>query len=119
MKVIHVIAHRVDGSSKPRNMDVIDRKEATYWSGYWDIPLEEAQSAIGGMIFLHERKREPSYFGGEILDARYYHHTKSPRPHRVVFTIRSLKSCRGQKWRGASYSRAWTGRVTEVPDTNH
>ncbi len=114
MKVVHVIGHVPEGKRMPINMNLEDGVRNIYRSGYWDIPLAEAQSAKGGMFYLHQRKNKPSYFGGRILEVEYYHYNKSPRSDRVVFVVESLREGKGQAWRGASYSRAWTGRVIDV-----
>ena len=39
-------------------------------SGFWDIDLGLARRAIGGTLYLHEAKSQPSYFGGRILDVK-------------------------------------------------
>ena len=37
-----------------------------YYSGYWVIAEAKANKLIGGNIFFHKRKTEPSFCGGVI-----------------------------------------------------
>ncbi len=64
------------------------------------------------MIYLHETKAKPSYFGGRI-DA--YRETETGNSHqlRIIFRFTRTPEGEGAKWRGADHPRAWTSRVVE------
>src|SRR5438445_7469752 len=44
-------------------------KHPVYESGVWDVENDAAQ-LVGGMMFLHEKKADRSYFGGRIESYR-------------------------------------------------
>lgn len=79
-------------------------------SGDWNVSEADAETLIGGMIYLHERKRTRSYFGGEILSYRIVY-TDNARPERIVFRFRVVPDARGEQWAGASHAMAWTSGV--------
>ena len=64
------------------------------------------------MVFLHETKAKPSYFGGRVESFREVE-TDMPHARRVVFRLTSLKEGKGAKWRGASHGMAWTSGVVD------
>jgi len=81
-------------------------------SGYWDIGMAEAQRLLGGMLFLHERKSEPSYFGGTVRDVRLARSDEG-FDGRIVFTILSQREGKNAKWEGADHAMAWTSGVLD------
>jgi hypothetical protein len=83
-----------------------------YESGVWDLCREDAARLVGRLLFLHETKAKPSYFGGRIegfreVDAEYAH------ARRVVFRVTFLPEGKGAPWRGHTYRMAWTSGVVE------
>ena len=77
-------------------------------SGFWAIPEAEARALVGGILYLHQTKAEPSYFGGEVLRYR----VAGPDellPGRIVFTVLSQHQGRSMAWEGASHGMAWDG----------
>ena len=66
----------------------------------------------GGVIYLHKKKAEASYFGGRVEGFTLID-TDRKHSRRVVFTLRSLAEGKGVRWRGASHGRAWTGGLVE------
>ena len=52
------------------NVRKTDRTRNEWESGCWPVPEETAQKLVGGMIYLHRSKQQPSHFGGEILSYR-------------------------------------------------
>lgn len=92
------------------NLWVVDKGDALYDSGFWDIPEDDARKLVGGSIHLHEAKSKVSYFGGTVLKYRVELY---PAEHakRVVFTLRSTKEGRGVRWSGRTEARAWYSGV--------
>jgi hypothetical protein len=94
---------------------LVDEKDA-YLSGYWDIPIAEAQTLVGGMLYLHETKAKPSRFGGKVLSVEQVRTEEFAHKDRVVFKISSLPEGKGARWRGADHSMASYGRILDVGD---
>lgn len=66
-----------------------------YESGWWAIPEEAANGLIGGLIFFHEGKKLPSFFGGTVLGFRV--ETEGEHKDRIVFRLESSSDCKGVK----------------------
>jgi hypothetical protein len=96
-----------------RGLNLQTIKHPVYESGFWDVSREDAERLAGGMVFLHETKSKPSYFGGRI-DAFREVDTDMPHARRVIFRLTSLSEAKGVKWRGASHGMAWTSGVVET-----
>lgn len=84
----------------------------TFESGFWDLPEGDAVRVVGGMLYLHETKATPSYFGGVVRSFRVAGDDESA-PGRIVFAVESKGAGKGVPWRGASHAMAWTGGVVE------
>ncbi len=84
-----------------------------YESGYWPIAEDNARHLIGGTLYLHETKAEPSYFGGKVEDFRRADGEWPQHPERLIFTVRSTRDAKGQQWRGDTNSMAWIGGVVD------
>ena len=61
----------------PVDFDTIEKKNlfthlgGDVWeSGFWKVSTETATRLIGADIYFHEKKKDPSFFGGRILDFR-------------------------------------------------
>ncbi|MFC3078199.1 hypothetical protein ACFODL_08895 [Phenylobacterium terrae] len=81
-------------------------------SGYWDLSEGDAQRLVGGMLYLHQKKGEPSYFGGTVQSYR----VSGPEDviaDRIVFTITATAEGKGASWRGASHGMAWSSGIIE------
>lgn len=52
-------------------------------SGYWDIKPETAAELVGKDIYFHKKQKEPSFFGGKILD--YKLETAGEYIGRIIF----------------------------------
>ncbi len=80
-------------------------------SGYWRVSETDAKRLVGGKLYLHETKREASYFGGDILSYRL---VTGPEYHgTIVFTVRSTRDGRGAAWEGKDHDMAWNGEIVE------
>lgn len=79
--------------------------DGVYTSGNWVVSTPDANALRGGMLFLHQTKAKPSYFGGRISSF-------VQRPDgRIVFTFTFEPAGRGTPWPGPSHARAWTSGV--------
>jgi len=70
------------------------------------LPLEEskAQQLVGGDIFFHKTRTEPSYYGGRILDYRV--DEEEENRGRIIFKLKYLKECRNVKTEKTGWSKA-------------
>ncbi len=116
MRVLHLINKQSDHGPGLRNLRRLDHEKDAYLSGYWDIPLSEAETLVGGMVFLHEAKAKPSRFGGKVLSVEQVRIEELAHKDRIVFKILSLPEGRGARWRGADHSMASYGRIIDVGD---
>ena len=48
---------------------------------------------IGGQIYFHERKRDPSFYGGQIVDV--HRAIDGAYPDKIVFKFLFSRDCRG------------------------
>ena len=70
------------------------RMEGHVWeSGYWVVPEARAKQLLGGSVLFHKKQREPSFFGGLILNYRL--HDKGQLKGRVIFTFEYRADHRG------------------------
>jgi len=83
-----------------------------YESGEWDVPLEDAERLVGGMIFLHQTKSQRSYAGGRIESYRVVE-TNRAHSRRIIFKFTSASEGKDVRWKGADHPMAWTGGVVE------
>jgi len=74
-------------------------------SGYWDVPLENAQELVGGNLFLHESKAAMSHHGGRVIHVRLAD-ASTNYPGRVIFRFEALAEAKGRKWEGKAHKMA-------------
>jgi hypothetical protein len=77
-------------------------------SGFWDFTEEDAGRLVGGMLFLHDAKGKPSYFGGQVSAYRLAE-AGEKEPGRIVFTLVSKAEGKAVAWEGAKHAVAWNG----------
>jgi hypothetical protein len=69
-----------------------------YRSGYWKLPKEKAAELVGGCLYLHKKQKEPSFFGGKILDYEMVPYGEGEELH-VVFTFTPTREQKGvREW---------------------
>ncbi len=92
------------------NIRPVTKGGAEFNCGDWDVSQSDAEALVGGLIHFHNKKSDPSYFGGRV---ERYKLVETDRAHkqRIVFTITSLKECKGVKWNGRSDVNAWCSGV--------
>ena len=84
-----------------------------YESGYWTIPVMDAQAILNGMIYLHQKKNEPSYFGGLVKSYRIEENIESEYVGRIVFLLESRKEGKGKKWRGKKHRMSYYSGIVD------
>ena len=114
MLAIHLICRR-DSHGLMRNLMPIAPQKGHYRSGYWDLSREDAEALVGGWLYLHGKRSEPSAFGGRVLSWRTVKHEASER---IEFYIAFAPPVRGQRWRGLTDAMAWSGGLVPA-DLDH
>jgi hypothetical protein len=99
----HVICKRVNG--RPKHLSGPNRNDL-YESGYWDIDPNDAAKVTD--LYLHETKKEKSYFGGKVMGFWVANKT-SKHAKRIIFQVLSTKEHKDVAWAGANHNRAWNG----------
>jgi len=61
-------------------------------SGSWLLDEAQARKLVGGEIYFHKKRQEPSFYGGTILGYRV--HEKGENEGRVVFKLQYSPACR-------------------------
>ena len=74
-------------------------------SGGCSIDESKARKLIGGIIYFHKKRFEPSFFGGSILDYRFDQRSQDQR--KVIFTFLYKEDCRNVN----TDKRGWSKRV--------
>lgn len=82
-----------------------------YQSCCWLISDEDATNLLGGWVYFHETKADPSGFGGVILGFAPGHDDLA---HRKIIMFRHDRRARGQQWRGADHSMAYSSGLVEA-----
>lgn len=74
-------------------------------SGGWSIDENKAQRLIGGAIYFHKKRFEPSFFGGSIIEYRL--DQDSQNQGRIFFTFQYDVNCRNVN----TDKRGWSKRI--------
>lgn len=61
-------------------------------SGGWTLDEGQAQKLVGGEIYFHKKRSEPSFYGGTILGYRVSN--EGEHQGKIVFKLRYSLSCR-------------------------
>lgn len=72
-------------------------------SGHWALPESTAKKLLECSLFLHEKPKAPSFFGGVILNYRVQ--TEGRMKGRIIFTFRFSAKHRGIIADGGGWSR--------------
>jgi hypothetical protein len=67
-------------------------KENVWESGSWPLDELEAKKLVGGKIYFHKKRQEPSFYGGTILGYRV--NQEGACPGGIVFILAHCLSCR-------------------------
>jgi len=74
------------------------------------VSEEMAQKLVGGSLYLHRGKQQPSHFGGEILSYRV--EQSGPNAGLVVFTLKAKMDCKDVK----TDRKGWTKDLKILAD---
>ena len=61
-------------------------------SGWWILDESKAQKLVGGEIYFHRKRQEPSFYGGMILGYRV--EQDGQNQGRIIFRLQHSQSCR-------------------------
>jgi hypothetical protein len=67
-------------------------KENVWESGSWRLEESQAKKLVGGEIYFHKKRQEPSFYGGKILGYRV--HPDGESQGKIVFQLQHQLSCR-------------------------
>ncbi|MHB8886969.1 MAG: hypothetical protein ACYC5H_18135 [Methylovirgula sp.] len=81
-----------------------------YESGYWVFSETQIKELLNGTLYLHQKKSEPSYFGGMISGHRLAA-PEEPSPGHVVLTVIGREDCKNIAWEGDQHPMAWMGGI--------
>ncbi|QXX73219.1 hypothetical protein [Methylovirgula sp. HY1] len=81
-----------------------------YESGYWVFSETQIKELLNGTLYLHQKKSEPSYFGGTISGHRLAA-PEEPSPGHVVLTVVAREDCKNIAWEGDQHPMAWMGGI--------
>jgi hypothetical protein len=94
------------------NLRIIDKVKRLYTSGVWDISAHDAARLVGGNIYLHKTKADPSFFGGRVLSFRQVE-TDYAHSTRIEFDIELQAAGKDQAWEGRDDGRAWWSGIID------
>jgi hypothetical protein len=61
-------------------------------SGWWSVDEETARQLIGGDVYFHKKRGEPSFYGGKILGCRI--EKEGQHEGQTVFKLEHSPACR-------------------------
>jgi len=106
MKSAHIICRNREGVGKASGQD-------EYTSGSWTLSAAEANALVGGRLYLHETKAEPSYFGGTVLDWAPSKRESGAKEDGITFRLLADQEAKGVAWQGADHAMAWFSGLVE------
>ena len=108
-QTIHFICRR-----KPDGLGYIGVDPVKHPMGFafssekWALKRSEAQSLLGGLIFLHLTKASPAHTAGLIYDWEEVEDLESARTERIKFYFLALADAKYARWQGVDHSMAYT-----------
>jgi hypothetical protein len=67
-------------------------KDNAWESGSWELDDSLAKKLVGGKIYFHKKRQEPSFYGGTIVGYRVQ--TDGEYQGKIVFQLQHSQSCR-------------------------
>jgi len=83
---IHVVEH---------TNNFVKLHDSVWESGWWNLDESSAQKLIGGEIYFHKTRMEPSFYGGTLLGYRV--EEEGQHQGRIVFKLQYRHACRNVK----------------------
>lgn len=114
-KAVHLINRFRDDGRGFLGLEKFDHPDLpyAYASGSWVFKDYEAQSLLGGLIFLHEAKNKPAHFGGLIFDWKPTVVADAKTQDRIIFHFLYVSDTLHADWQGAVHKQAWTGYIVK------
>ena len=100
MPAIHLIKKSVGGLPP---ITKVAGEANTYTSGFWTLSEDTARSLIHCRIYFHERQREPSFYGGEIVGVERL--LEGEYKDKIVFRFEFSADCRGVRTTRVGWSQ--------------
>ncbi len=100
-------------------LSCIDPRANLYTSQAWRLLPQEAEALADGVVYFHQTKNRPSYFGGEIQSVDPIDgpdEKEIPGRQRYVLTLKSTAATRGAPWdkSGKSLGMIWSSGVIPI-----
>jgi hypothetical protein len=70
-------------------------REKIWECGWWKLEEDKAKKLIGGHIYFHKKRSEPSFYGGSIRGYRVKQ--EEPNQGKIIFEFEYHSACRGIK----------------------
>jgi hypothetical protein len=78
-------------------------QENLWESGSWRLDESQAKKLVGGEIYFHKKRQEPSFYGGTILGYRV--HPDGEYQGKIVFQLQHRLSCRNVSTSKSGWSK--------------
>jgi hypothetical protein len=78
-------------------------QDDTWESGWWALNETNAQKLVGGEIYFHKKRQEPSFYGGTILGYRV--EQDGQYQGRIIFRLQYSQSCRNVRTDKSGWSK--------------
>jgi hypothetical protein len=78
-------------------------QENVWESGSWRLDESQAKKLVGGEIYFHKKRQEPSFYGGKILGYRV--HPDGEGQGKIVFQLKHQLSCRNVSTSKSGWSK--------------
>lgn len=78
-------------------------KDNLWESGSWGVEHSQAEKLVGGEIYFHKKRQEPSFYGGTITG--YWVHQTGENLGKVVFQLRYSAACRDIRTSKSGWSK--------------
>lgn len=83
----------------------------------WDLKPSEAQSLLGGLIFLHLTKASPAHTAGLIYHWEDVEALESAHTERIKFYFLALADAKYATWKGPQHPMAYVSKFDEKGET--
>jgi hypothetical protein len=80
---IHIVEHK---------NNFVKLHDNVWESGWWQLDESKAQKLIGGEIYFHKKRLEPSFYGGTVLGYRV--DQEGQYRGRIIFKLQYRQTCR-------------------------
>jgi len=103
------------------NLHIVDKmnnfvkiNDIVWESGWWELDERCAKELVGGEIFFHKTRQEPSFYGGTVLGYRIV--ADGPYRGKIIFTLRYNHACRNVRTDKSGWQKKFKIIGTEQQD---